>query len=189
MSITFENLPQDLQQIINTYFPPGRKVREYYLTHVHMVTQLAFDIIARKRELHFDKDFVLYAGILHDAGIIFTNAPGIDCHGTYPYIAHGYLGRELLEKEGFAEIAPVCERHVGVGLTKEEIAEAKLPLPERDMLPLRPEEKLICYADKFYSKSKKHLRHPKSPEEIRKNIARYGVSYLRRWEALEKLFA
>ncbi len=188
MQIDFEQLPEDLQRIINKYFPPGRKAREYYLTHVRMVTQFAFEIISRKPELHFDKDFVLYGAMLHDIGIIFTNAPKIDCHGKYPYIAHAYLGRELLEKEGLAWVAPVCERHVGVGLTKEEIVAAKLPLPARDMLPLRLEEKLICYADKFYSKSGKYLTHPKPPEKIRKNIAQYGASNLERWDALQTLF-
>ena len=55
--------------------------------------------------------------MLHDIGIFLTHAPQIGCHGDKPYICHGYLGRELLEKEGFPRHAIVCETHVGVGLT------------------------------------------------------------------------
>ena len=50
-------------------------------------------------------------------------------------------------------IALVCERHVGVGLTASDIRSQRLPLPLRDMVPVSIEEILICYADKFFSKS------------------------------------
>jgi len=53
------------------------------------------------------------------------------------------------------------------------IIQGKLPLPERDMIPQSLEEQLICYADKFYSKSK--LNEPHTVEIIRKDLARFGV--------------
>jgi uncharacterized protein len=135
-----------------------------------------------------DRDIVIAGGMLHDIGIIHTNAPEIDCHGPFPYIAHTYLGREMLEKEGYPEIAPMCERHVGVGLSKEDIVQSNFPLPQRDMLPISLEEKLICFADKFYSKSPKHLTEPKSPDKIRKKVLKYGKDKAERFEELLRLF-
>ncbi len=59
--------------------------------------------------------------MLHDIGIFLTNAPHIGCYGDKPYICHGYLGREILDKEGLPGHAMVCERHVGAGLTVTDI--------------------------------------------------------------------
>ncbi len=94
----------------------------------------------------------------------------------------------MLEKEGLFDIAPVCERHIGVGLSREDIISAKLPLPHRDMIPLSIEEKLICYADKFYSKSDKHLTTLRTTEKIRKKILKYGEDKLEKFEELVNLF-
>jgi uncharacterized protein len=126
--------------------------------------------------------------MLHDIGILKTNAPEIGCFGELPYIAHTYLGREMLEEEGFEDIAPVCERHLGVGLSKEDIVESGFELPVRDMLPVTLEEKLICYADKFYSKSDKHLLTAKTPEKIRKKVSKYGADKAARFEEFVTLF-
>ena len=187
-TIAFEYFPTDLKEILNKYFPEGRKVREYYLTHVIEVTKLAFQIAERKKISHLDKEYLLYGGILHDIGIIKTDAPTIDCHGKYPYIAHTYLGREILEENGFAQHAAICERHIGVGITAEEIKNGNLPLPPRDMLPISIEEKIICYADKFYSKSNQYLKKMKPREKIRKSFAKRGDSFLLRWDELDRRF-
>jgi len=53
--------------------------------------------------------FIEEAALLHDIGIFNTNLPKIGCYGRHPYISHGYLGRELLENEGLAAHALVCE--------------------------------------------------------------------------------
>ena len=91
--------------------------------------------------------------MLHDIGIIYCDAPKIYCNGTHKYIEHGYLGAELLRREGFPKHALVAERHTGTGITIEQIEREELPIPERDYCPQSLEEKIICYADKFYSKS------------------------------------
>ena len=63
-------------------------------------------------------------------------------------------GAALLRETGAGEMmARVAELHTGSGLTSAEITQQKLPLPARDYLPSSLLEKLICYADKFYSKS------------------------------------
>ena len=60
-----------------------------------------------------------------------------------------------------------------------------MPIPERDYCPQSLEEKIICYADKFYSKS--HLGEEVSLDKIKYNIWKYGHEGYLRWQALEKL--
>ncbi|HAM49936.1 MAG TPA: hypothetical protein DCP92_04295 [Nitrospiraceae bacterium] len=120
--------------------------------------------------------------MLHDVGIIYTNAPKLGCYGDKHYLCHGYIGRQLLEKEGLTKHALVCERHVGVGITAEEIKNNKLPLPERDMAPLSIEEKIICFADKFFSKNTRDLMHEKPVGKIRTMIAEYGEDKLKTFD-------
>jgi hypothetical protein len=57
------------------------------------------------------------------------------------------------QKKGHPELALVCERHIGVGISIAEIQHHNLPLPSRDMIPVSIEEQLICYSDKFFSKN------------------------------------
>jgi uncharacterized protein len=121
-----------------------------------------------------DMTFIEEAALLHDIGVSMTDAPFLHCYGTAPYICHGVLGREILEKAGLPRHALVCERHIGVGLTVEDIIAQKLPLPQRDMLPVSAEEKIIACADLFYSKKKGHLSAEKTLEEIRHGLAKFG---------------
>ncbi len=122
-----------------------------------------------------DLAFIQEAALLHDIGVSLTDAPSLDCHGKSPYICHGVLGRELLEKAGLPRHALVCERHIGVGLTAEDIIAQKLPLPHRDMLPLSNEEKIIACADLFYSKKKGGLSNEKTIEQIRGDLSNFGA--------------
>jgi uncharacterized protein len=92
--------------------------------------------------------------MLHDIGIFRCHAPSIFCEGTEPYIKHGTIGGELLREEGFPRHARVAERHTGTGLTREAIVRQQLPLPLEDFVPETLEEQMVCYADKFYSKSR-----------------------------------
>ena len=126
------------------------------------------------------------AALLHDIGIFQTNAPTIQCFGSHPYIAHGYLGAEILREEGFPQHALVCERHTGAGLSLQDIVDQQLPVPHREMLPITLEEQLICFADKFFSKT--HLDEEKSVEKARHSIAKYGEEGLSRFDRWCSLF-
>lgn len=121
-----------------------------------------------------DLQFIEEAAMLHDIGVAMTDAPSLDCHGTAPYICHGVIGREILEREGLPRHALVCERHIGVGLTVADIKRQNLPLPLRDMLPVSVEERIIACADLFYSKKKDGLTKAKSIATIRLELARFG---------------
>jgi uncharacterized protein len=91
--------------------------------------------------------------MLHDIGVRWCHAPGICCHGSEPYIRHGVIGADVLRREGWERHARVAERHTGTGLTREQIVRQQLPLEPLDYVPETLEEQVVCYADKFYSKS------------------------------------
>ncbi len=155
----------NVNEIIDKYYPSNDELKRIYLVHARKVASLSLEMAARHPELKMDKKFIEEAAMLHDIGIFLTNAPGIYCMGDKPYICHGYLGAELLRSLGYPRHAAVCERHTGTGLTKEQIERQGWPLPLRDFLPVTPEEQLICFADKFYSKTK-HLEQARTFEQV-----------------------
>ncbi len=173
-------------EIIDKYYPEENEQRRIFLTHSRLVAAKALEIAAKHPEFGLDERFLWEAAMLHDIGIFLTDAPGIYCTGSLPYICHGYLGADLLREEGFPQHALVCERHTGAGLSLSDILSAKLPLPQRDMLPVSIEEKAICFADKFFSKT--HPDREKTPEKIRKSLSRFGEEGVRRFDAWSKLF-
>lgn len=176
----------DPYAIINKYYQPGSALHNTLVTHSEMVRDLALECIAR-RGLEVNTDFVASAALLHDIGIFRCNAPDIFCTGTLPYICHGIEGRKILDDEGLPEHASVCERHTGSGLTVDDIINQNLPLPHRDMTPQTIDEKLICYADKFYSKSG-NLRERKSLDHVIRSMQRHGQDTLCRFLALHEMF-
>lgn len=162
----------DWKAVIDKYYTEDNELKHILLVHSQSVAQKALQIVCSHPELHLDADFVREAAMLHDIGIIRTNAPGIQCFGKEHYIRHGLLGAEMMRAEGFPRHARVCERHTGAGISKEGIEQQNLPLPLRDFLPETMEEKLICYADKFYSKT--HLDREKTVDQALRSIARFG---------------
>lgn len=54
------------------------------------------------------------------------------------------------------------------------------------MLPVSMEEQVVCFADKFYSKT--HLEQEKSVEKARKSLQRYGEAGLQRFDHWCELF-
>ena len=177
-----------ITEIIEKYYPPGSIAHSIYMPHCTAVTDLALKIARLHPEFHADEEVVEFGGMLHDIGIFFTNAPEIGCYGELRYLAHGYKGRELLEKEGLPLIAPCCERHIGVGISIEDINKYNLPLPKRDMMPQTIEEKIVCYADKFYSKSADNLHQPKPLEKVKKSINKYGEDKWKIFEGMMETF-
>ena len=173
-------------ELVAKYYQEGSDLYKILLEHSFSVADKALSIALDHPELDLDKGFIYEASVLHDVGIFLTNAPDIHCFGTYPYICHGYLGSDLLIKEGFPKHALVCERHTGAGITKESVLFQNLPLPQRDMLPVSLEEQLICFADKFYSKTK--LNKEKPVEKIRKGLLKYGEDSVERFDTWCKLF-
>lgn len=175
-------------QIINKYYRPESRAYNFLVQHSRMVAEKASLIAGRLKQPAPDMEFIREASMLHDIGIVLTDEPRIGCFGTKPYICHGYLGREILEKEGLPRHALVCERHIGTGLSLADIEEHDLPVPKRDMRPVSVEEQIICFADKFFSKSPEFLRTEKPLERVRKDIAKFGGMHLRQFEYWLNIF-
>ena len=143
----------DYLQLIDKYYPEG-PLREIYLTHCRQVADKAL-AIAHAKSLPLTDDEIIEAAMLHDIGIVMTDAAGIHCYGTAPYIAHGVEGAKIIREAGLGEkYARIAERHTGAGITAADIACQHLPLPEGEYCPQTLLERLICYADKFFSKTK-----------------------------------
>ena len=176
----------DYKSIIDKYYKGNGKLKDILLRHSKAVAQKALAIADAHPELHLDRQFIIEAAMVHDIGIIKTDAPDIQCFGAEPYIRHGVLGAEMMRAEGFPLHARVCERHTGAGLSLKEIEEQHLPLPHEDLLPETLEEKVICYADKFFSKTK--LDREKTLEQAERSVAKHGEEGLRRFREMEKIF-
>ena len=181
------------QKIIDHYYAPG-KLRDILMVHSRKVADKAIKI-CNTSEI---KPFIEAAAMLHDIGIIRCNAPSIQCFGTEPYICHGRLGAEMLRELHFSgfkfevseddwdALARVCERHTGAGLTKEAIVRQNLPLPHEVFLPETTAEQVICYADKFYSKTR--LEHEKTLEQAAHSLEKFGEEGVLRFRKWAQMF-
>ena len=148
----------DYLSIINKYYPENDELRQLLVKHSRQVADRCLQIAKKHKELPVDVQFLEEAAMLHDIGICRCDAPSIHCHGTEPYIRHGVLGGEMLRQEGFERHARVCERHTGTGLPGYE--------------PETLEEQIVCYADKFYSKSAPD--HVRSVLETAQSLEKFG---------------
>lgn len=149
--------PINYYALIHKYFTPSHPLYATYITHVTLVTHLALKI-ARGLSLPYkDQRFIEEAAMLHDIGIVYVHHPKIlYANGRYPYIAHQHLGYLILNTEGLPQHANVALRH-GLGYYNY-LGELIQPLTEA--------EKIISYADLFYSKSTGKLWQPKSVNDI-----------------------
>jgi len=174
--------------IISKYYKPRSKAYDILVAHSRLVAEKALKIAQHHKEYLADLNFIEEAALMHDIGIFKTNSPEFYCFGEHPYLCHGYLGSELLIEEGYTDHALVCERHIGVGITTDEIIINKLPLPLRDFIPVSVEEQIICFADKFFSKSGEVMRE-KTVDEIRKSVNRFGPKNVARFDAWFEAFS
>jgi uncharacterized protein len=175
-------------EIIGRHYAPASKSHRILLEHGRLVAEKALTAAARVLHLAPDLAFVKSAALLHDIGIFLTDSPDLDCHGGEPYIRHGILGRDILDAIGMSRHGLVCERHVGVGISAEDIRRAGLPLPERDMRPVTVEEQIVCYADKFFSKDGSDTSREKSVAEILESLKPYGADKVERFMGWVELF-
>ena len=172
--------------IIEKYYPKGSEIHHIIVNHSTQVKNKALEIVRKHPEFKLDDEFIAEAAMLHDIGIFLTKAPRIQCYGEAKYIQHGYLGADLLRAEGLPKHALVCERHTGTGISLGVIQKAHLPLPQRDMQPVSLEEQVICYADKFFSKTQLGQEH--TLEKIRYSLSHHGDDVVRKFNIWHALF-
>ena len=184
----------DPDVILRHFYPEDTPLRRLLLRHSTQVRDKALAILANpsRPPLELDAELVSAGAMLHDVGILHCHAPSILCVGTRPYIAHGIIGAEMLRDYGrthgldLEPFARICERHTGTGITVQEVREQGLPIPERDWLPETPEEKLVCLADKFFSKSGDMKEKPVMA--VRRSLEKFGPGTVERFDALLRLF-
>ena len=176
----------DINWLFYKYYRDHPDLKRIVVIHSEQVAKKALKI-CKDRKLSLDPTDVYCAAMLHDIGVVKCSAPDIHARGTLPYIQHGHEGEKILLKNGLSKYARICITHTGAGLTKQEIKDKGLHLPPIDMLPKTLLEKLICYADKFYSKSH-DLRKEKSLEEVKAQMKKYGEDSYNRFMKLHQLF-
>lgn len=176
----------DYQSIIDEYYPSENELRRILMVHSRQVADRSLLIASKHPELRLDKEFLEEAAMLHDIGIYRTNAPGIQCFGTEPYIRHGLIGGQILREKGWERHARVCERHTGTGLTAWDIEQQQLPLPHEDFMPEVLEEQVVCYADKFYSKTRPGSE--RSVVEAMRALEKFGWDGIRRFQKWVDMF-
>ena len=174
------------QKIIDKYYTENDALKALLIKHSRQVADRCLAICDRHPELGLDRDFLKEAAMLHDIGIRWCHAPSILCMGEQPYIRHGLIGGKILREEGLPRHARVCERHTGTGLTREQITRQQLPLPEEDFSPETMEEQLVCYADKFYSKS--HPDRVLTVEDTARSLEKFGHEGVEKFMEWSKKF-
>ena len=151
-------------EIIERYYADNAPLRDLLIHHSEQVRDHALRVADSHPELALDRQILTDGAMLHDIGIFLCDAAGIHCHGHHHYIAHGRVGGQLLRRlaaeglENATVLARICERHTGTGLPGYE--------------PETLEEQVICYADKFYSKS--HPERVSTPEQAAASLSRFG---------------
>lgn len=169
----------DYLSIINKYYPDeedgghqSSELRQLLLKHSRQVADRCLQIAKKHKELPVDVQFIEEAAMLHDIGIFQCSAPSICCNGTEPYIKHGPIGGDILRAEGYPRHARVAERHTGTGLPGYE--------------PETLEEQIVCYADKFYSKS--NPDHVRSVLETAQSLEKFGHEGVKKFLAWSERF-
>jgi len=176
----------DYQSFIDKYYAEDDELRRLLLLHSRQVADRCLAVARQHPELPLDIQFLEEAAMLHDIGIRWCHAPSIYCEGEEPYIRHGLIGGRLLREAGYERHARVCERHTGTGITQKQIESQQLPLPKTDYIPETLEEQLVCYADKFYSKSRPE--HVHTVVEAARSLEKFGAEGVDKFLAWAKLF-
>lgn len=174
------------EEIIHRYCIGNAPLEQLLLQHSRDVARKALQVADAHPELQLDRTFLQEAALLHDIGIVSVDAPNIHCFGSRPYICHGLAGAEILLGEGLPRHARVAERHTGTGITRQAIEQQGLPLPADYYIPQTMEEQVICYADKFFSKS--HPEHEKTLEEAIRSLWKFGPECTDKMMQWNKMF-
>lgn len=175
----------DVDGIIKEYYQEDSPLFHIYMKHSVSVRDKALKIAKQNSHLSPDLQLIEEASMLHDIGICFTSASQIECNGDLPYVCHGFKGFEILSEKGYKKHGLICERHTLMGITKSDIISKGLPIPPRDMVPISLEEKIVCYADKFFSKSGDGTE--KKRDTIILELKKYGEEQVKRFLETESL--
>ncbi len=124
-----------------------------------------------------DVDFLGNACMLHDIGYATAKDK----------IRHGVVGAEFLRGQGLEKYAKACERHIGIGITKDEALE--LGLGDKDLVPVTIEEKILCYCDNldFFDKETKIHTIKSSDDVVKRFTEELGSAYKAKTEKFNRM--
>ncbi|MEZ4678824.1 MAG: HDIG domain-containing protein [Caldilineaceae bacterium] len=168
----------DYFSIIHRYLAPDSAAYPLYLIHCTLVAKLALEIAERLALDAAAQRFIEEAAMLHDIGIVRTQMPVIFCDGALPYLYHLTEGHKLLEAEGLPQHARVAQTHSGIVLTAEGLTAVGLTDDLGPFMPRSLEEKIINFADLFYSKDSATLWRNRSVIEARDSIEKFAPTNL-----------
>ncbi len=174
-------------EIIDDFYIDNKQAKEILLKHSFHVADKALEINLKK-SLNLDERYIFEASLLHDIGMIKTNAPNLCCFGDKPYLWHGVLGAEMLNGTKYEKYQDICKDHFGVGLNKQEVI--NLQIGTEAMEPTTIEEKLIAYADNFFSKKYiEKIDVELSLDDIVNNLNRFGADKVEKFWEFYKIFS
>ncbi len=133
-----------------------------------------------------DAGLVRAGCLLHDIGVyrLYDDAGVLD---QASYIRHGVLGHDLLAQEGIPErICRFASHHTGVGISRQDVLDQALCVPEADYMAETVEETVVMYADKFHTKS----APPRfiTAQECAASLRRFGEDKVMAFESMRARF-
>ncbi|MCB9361843.1 HDIG domain-containing protein [Candidatus Woesearchaeota archaeon] len=134
-----EHMPLSKAVALLRKYAPNEEVFLKVIKHTSLVRHLALKYGRRVQGI--DLDFLGTAALLHDIGR-FQCPPG-----SRKSMQHGVVGEEIMRREGYPLHGRVCSRHIGIGISADDIKKQGLDLPLQDYLPESAEELIITYAD------------------------------------------
>lgn len=172
-TITEDEAIELLKKQFEKYRPDWK---DEILKHSIIVRDLSLSL-ARSIKDKIDVDFLGNACMLHDIGYATAKDK----------IRHGVVGAEFLRGQGLEKYAKACERHIGIGITKDDALE--LGLGDKDLVPKTIEEKILCYCDNldfFDTKTKMHTI--KSSDDVVKRFENeLGPAYKTKTEKFNRM--
>jgi uncharacterized protein len=115
------------------------------IAHCQAVALLSLELTEKFKARNYSVDTALIeaGALLHDLGRAKTHS-----------VNHAVEGMQLAQAEGLPDpIVCIIKRHVGAGITSEEAE--WLNWPKDNYIPQTLEEKIVCYADKCISGTKR----------------------------------
>jgi uncharacterized protein len=156
--------------------------------HCQAVCAIAEQLMSRPTSAvdGIDADLVRAGCLLHDIGVYrLYDAAGVLDHASY--IRHGVLGHDLLMEEGIPErICRFASHHTGVGISRQDVLDQHLRLPEADYMAETVEETVVMYADKFHTKSSPARFI--TPQDFAASIRRFGEDKVTAFESMRAQF-
>jgi uncharacterized protein len=181
-------LPTDQQiEALHRKYAKTEADLKLVLTHCQVVEELAMLLLDTKPIPGINRQLVHVGCLLHDIGAYEVLENGMFVQG----VRHGTIGEQILKDEGFPEALYRCaSHHTGVGLTKQDVIDQKLPIPVGDYTAKTDEERLIMYVDKFHSKSNPPHEPPYfcTFDWFRKSVQKFGADKAAKLDALADLF-